>query len=608
MIHNQEHIINKVFVEVNTKSIKVAEEFKNSIENFLQEELLPQIEAYFNSLNLNTPEVIQQITKLNLEVNLSKNHSSVSFNSIKQEIKEQLMEKLDEKIQKPAIHDIEIESKSIATSKADTFFYFLENGTSAWWNTHTENEYKFTKQLLFEITETSSFETRFLRALKNPRQRQRLLCQFFNDELHILFLGIYHKPPGYKEVLAVITNFNFIAEEVKNSIWNFFIDSMYQKNIAMIVQKTEAVINAYSKLKTKENEVSELYKITQLINNKISAKKENSTQLSGDLITPKQSIGIREENTEHIKTVKNKAEESSEHKETEEIHYLSEKAEKTNVETIHNKELLSEKTTSINTENQQAAYKNTDSLGKEESNDNASKPIAESEENQVTENISNQEKEQFASETQVHEKTLSNAKNKQTKTDKETSEKALEKQPISINNLFKNPETVNEAKTYLINNAGLILIHPFLKQFFATCGFLNEENKIIKPTEAVHLLHYIATKKEQQFESNLLVEKFLCNIPIHQPIERRVLLSDELKEKSEELLKAVVQSWDVLKNSSTDLIRYEFIQRQGKLDLTKEHPTIIVERKTQDILLSKLPWSVSLCKLPWMHTLIFTEW
>ena len=187
--------------------------------------------------------------------------------------------------------------------------------------------------------------------------------------------------------------------------------------------------------------------------------------------------------------------------------------------------------------------------------------------------------------------------------------KTDEQQPITplktIKELFKG---FNKPKSYIINNAGLILIHPFLKQFFTSCNLLNENNQIINPSEAVHLLHYVATKQEKQLESNLIFEKFLCNVPIHQTIERDVTLSDEMKENTENLLKSVVQNWEILKNSSPDLIRNEFIQRQGKLDLTKDNPQLTIERRTQDILLDKLPWSYGLCKLPWMNTLLFTDW
>ena len=180
----------------------------------------------------------------------------------------------------------------------------------------------------------------------------------------------------------------------------------------------------------------------------------------------------------------------------------------------------------------------------------------------------------------------------------------------ALKNTFSNKkEVVSEFKTHIVKNAGLILLHPFLKQFFNSCGFLDKENKIIKPTEAVHLLHYVATKKEQQFESSLVFEKFLCNIPIQSSIERNIVLGDELKEKSEELLKAVLQNWAVLKNSSNDLLRNEYLQREGKLDLTKDNPTLTVERKTQDILIdTKLPWNISMSKLPWMKELIITNW
>lgn len=105
-----------------------------------------------------------------------------------------------------------------------------------------------------------------------------------------------------------------------------------------------------------------------------------------------------------------------------------------------------------------------------------------------------------------------------------------------------------------------------------------------------------------------MFEKFLCNVPIHQSIARDIVISEAVKEKAEELLQSVVQNWGILKNASTDLVRYEFLQRSGRLDLTKDNPQITVERKTQDILLDKLPWNYSLCKLPWMNNLIFTDW
>ena len=161
---------------------------------------------------------------------------------------------------------------------------------------------------------------------------------------------------------------------------------------------------------------------------------------------------------------------------------------------------------------------------------------------------------------------------------------------------------------YYVSNAGLVILHPYLVRFFQNCELLDSDNVFIDREMAVHALHYLATKKEQQLESNMVFEKFICGIPIEDSISRHVTLSDAIKNQAEALLKSVIENWDALGNASTDLLRYEFLQRQGKLSFKDNHPKITIERKTQDILVDKLPWGISLFKLPWLDTLIFTDW
>ncbi len=164
-------------------------------------------------------------------------------------------------------------------------------------------------------------------------------------------------------------------------------------------------------------------------------------------------------------------------------------------------------------------------------------------------------------------------------------------------------------ESYYISNAGLILLHPYLKYFFEHCNLLDDKSKNIKNQElATHLLHYVATQGHQQPEHLMIFEKFLCNIPIHKPIARDVTLLEEYKNHAENLLEATLQNWGALKNASPDLLRNEFIQRPGKLILKGDNPKIIIERKTQDILLDRLPWNISVIKLPWKDKLIFADW
>ena len=590
----KEHSIQKVFVEVNTKSKKLANEYKNSIENFLQEEIFPEIEKYFNSKESENGEFLQQqIANLNIEVNISSTNQSLSYSSTKQEIKEQILAKLKEIVNKPELHDVAINTITVSQSKVDEFFYFLQYGTTAWWNT-TKGE-SFTKKRLFEITESQNFEERFLRALSSSIQKERLIQQFTNEELHILFLGVFNKPEGYVEFLSSIKGFNFTSYQIKNKVWKLFVEAILSKDFSRIKDEIREGIKE-SKVNSLHNDQKELTNFLKLLTSKSTLF---VNQLKNEKLKRNETIGKRREAGEG----KEKVVEKKEEKVTTGDKVRVDDKEHTNDEKAKKKSTLKEKEIShFNSSNEVKGFESQDqkNILEEETSKKENKSIKKEElkikEQKDNKSIYKNKKEERSS---VEEKVLKEQKRADYQ----------RRHQEALKNTFLDKVETNESTSYIVKNAGLILLHPFLKQFFKSCDFLDKENKIIKSNEAVHLLHYVATKKEQQFENNLIFEKFLCNLPIQSPIERSIVLTDDLKEKSEELLKAVLQNWGVLKNSSTDLLRNEYIQREGKLDLTKDNPTLTVERKTQDILIdTKLPWNLSMCKLPWMKELIFTNW
>ncbi|WP_440068137.1 contractile injection system tape measure protein [Tenacibaculum discolor] len=589
----KEHTIQKVFVEVNTKSKKVAEECKNTIEDFLQEEVFPEIEKYFNSQEIEYEAYIQQIENLNIEIDISTNNKSIKNNSTKRAIKEQLITKLKAIFKAPELHKVAIKKVTTSESKLDAFFYFLQHGTTAWWN--QKEEKSFTKKMLFEITESQFFEERFLKSLRDQVQQNRLIQQFKTEELQILFLGVFNKPVGYETFLSTIKKIDFKSYIIRNKVWKFFIKATINNNFSRIVNEVQEEI--------------EICKRTKAFNSS-----KNLTQFLQEL-TSQERIFRSQFNSKEQKEFKKKKEGSS--IEVVNTEFISKKEEKKSDVSIDKLDKVGVKKNQNKTEEL--------ILSKNESSKSNSQKTPEKVDNQNKKEVlkkkktsskekSKEVKEELRIKMQAKSKNLYEDKGVNLKTEKITDDQKRaeykRRHQEALKNTFSSKnEVVSEPKSHLIRNAGLILLHPFLKQFFNSCGFLDKENKIIKPNEAVHLLHYVATKKEQQFENNLIFEKFLCNLPIQSSIERNIVLSDELKEKSEELLRAVLQNWSILKNSSNDLLRNEYLQREGKLDLTKDNPTLTVERKTQDILLdTKLPWNLSLCKLPWMKELIFTNW
>jgi hypothetical protein len=121
-------------------------------------------------------------------------------------------------------------------------------------------------------------------------------------------------------------------------------------------------------------------------------------------------------------------------------------------------------------------------------------------------------------------------------------------------------------------------------------------------------LRYLATGTENFFGGNMVLEKFICGLPLKFPLERESQLTDVLKEEAEHLLAEVIRQWPVLKNTSPDGLRQLFIQRQGKLVKSRDGFKLLVERKSQDVLLEKLHWNYSIVKFPWRDDLLFVEW
>jgi hypothetical protein len=176
-------------------------------------------------------------------------------------------------------------------------------------------------------------------------------------------------------------------------------------------------------------------------------------------------------------------------------------------------------------------------------------------------------------------------------------------------NIQQKPKTETYKEIY-IQNAGLILTHPFLWNFLTNMECTDRKKQLLpdKTSRAIHLLHYLATGEEHEPEFNLTFEKFLCGIPLEMPVDRAINLSVEEKEECNTLLHTIIGYWPALKKTSPDGLRQLFFQRNGKLDLQKFPPKLYVERKAQDILLERLEWNISIVKLPWMNELLFVEW
>lgn len=173
-----------------------------------------------------------------------------------------------------------------------------------------------------------------------------------------------------------------------------------------------------------------------------------------------------------------------------------------------------------------------------------------------------------------------------------------------------NSKVVAAEGELFVHDAGLILVHPFLRSLFSLCGLLVEKQfaNAAHQEKAIYLLHYIATGRVTAEEHELVIPKVLCNYPIEEPVNTDTVLTTNELQEADDMIKAAIAQWSILKSTSPDGLRQGFLQRSGKLQTKNEQLYIEIEKNTIDVLLDHLPWNLSLIRLPWSGQIIRVEW
>ena len=168
-----------------------------------------------------------------------------------------------------------------------------------------------------------------------------------------------------------------------------------------------------------------------------------------------------------------------------------------------------------------------------------------------------------------------------------------------------------DANSLCIDDAGLVLLHPFLTNLFDRLGYLDEEQgfrNMHTRERAVHLLRFMAGFKPPYYDHQLTLEKVMCDLPLAFPVSLDVELETEEKEEARQVLEAVCQYWTPLNGTSPEGLQRSFMLRQGTIAFEDDTWIIRVEGQALDILLDDLPWEISLLLLPWKEEMIMVEW
>ena len=178
-------------------------------------------------------------------------------------------------------------------------------------------------------------------------------------------------------------------------------------------------------------------------------------------------------------------------------------------------------------------------------------------------------------------------------------------------NSASNDYDTEDNKRYSTDVAGIVLLHPFLANYFRQVRLLDENDQFVsleKQIHAVHLLRYLTGKKGRHHSHLLNAEKIICGLPPTFPIPIKHSISEMEKKEAQDMFDAVKQYWKSISKTSIEGIQTSFIHRHGIITYEKPYWLIRVEGSTLDILMDDLPWEMSMLIFPWIDKNILIEW
>jgi len=172
----------------------------------------------------------------------------------------------------------------------------------------------------------------------------------------------------------------------------------------------------------------------------------------------------------------------------------------------------------------------------------------------------------------------------------------------------KNP--VANSTPMRITNAGLVILQGFITMLFSRLGLVENEQFVtpVAQRRAVHYLQFLATGCSETAEQHLLLNKLLCGLAVHEPVEIGIDMSADEADVCHSLLNSVIGHWEAIGSSSVDGCRGDWLVRDGSLTDAKDHWDLVVDRRAYDVLLARAPFSYSVIKLPWMEKAIYVTW
>jgi hypothetical protein len=176
-------------------------------------------------------------------------------------------------------------------------------------------------------------------------------------------------------------------------------------------------------------------------------------------------------------------------------------------------------------------------------------------------------------------------------------------------------EPHGDGKPIYVPNAGLVLAGAFIPHLFQSLGLLGQDEKgrhRMEDAEAVsrgvHLLQYLVDGRTDTEEPLLVLNKLLCGVPIETPVDRSIDPTHAERQMCNRLLDALLAAWPAMDHTTVEGLRETFLRREGRLDRSDAGWRLTVQRKTVDVLMDQVPWSLSVVFHRWMPEPVHVTW
>ena len=164
--------------------------------------------------------------------------------------------------------------------------------------------------------------------------------------------------------------------------------------------------------------------------------------------------------------------------------------------------------------------------------------------------------------------------------------------------------------TSYVENSGLILLSPFLKQYFERLQYMAEGVFLseVYQNRALYLLQYLGYAHIDFPENALLLNKILVGMPLTHPVKPIATMTQDEIALSDSLLRGFISNWPGMENTTPIGVQETFLQREGIVTIDQAAYSLVVERMTLDVLMENIPWDFNLIASPWLRNPLHVTW